>query len=1006
MAGEHGGDTVNEIFGIPMTGVMITLLIVLSLCLLSVAWVALRRPVIFKMGVRNIPRRRAQSTLIIVGLMLSTLIIGAALGTGDTVDYSMKSEVFNTYGQIDELVISSHDVEADATMAGGTTIDASALGIVDRAVSGDSNVSAVMPVLEVRMPALHDAASLAEPDVTLVGLDPTRVEQFDGIKSTSGGTIDLASLEPGEAILSAKMADGLEAGVGDTITVFYNNESFAVSVAGVGENSFLTGVRRNASTDLETTGLAMPVEHLQALTGQVGQYSAIAISNSGNVREGVKLTEQVGAQLMPQLEGTGLGVVNVKQAGLDEADEFATVFTALFMVLGLFSIAAGVLLIVLIFTMLAAERRPEMGMARAIGTHRSQLVQQFIAEGAGYAIVAGLIGAAIGVAATYGIAVGLQAIFGDYVTVEAHVTARSLVVAYCLGVVITFLTVVGSSWKVSRVNIVAAVRDIPDVVETRRKKSGIIWGGLLLVAGALLTLTGLSGEQSFFFYTGMSLLPFGVALIGRYFGISSRLLFSLAGLYLVGLWLLPESVSQNLFGNLDGGMEMFFLSGIFIVIGATMVIVNNTDLLLAGISLLGGVFKSKLPAIRTAVAYPGAARGRTGMTIAMFSLIIFSLVMMATMNQNFLALFTGDDAAAGWDVRADSFSANPVTDFGSALQAQGVDTSDFNVIGVTTNPSELFSQARSAGASDWKTWPVIGMDETFTRESTIYFERRAHGYESDEAVIQALLTQENVAVVDSFVFPSEGNITAGDSLQLEIAKGNGQAFDPIEVEVVDPKSGLVTTLTIIGVIDGKIGSLFGIYTSQATIDAAYSETTLTSYFVALGNSDRAGEVAKSIESALLTNGVQATSIQDEIKEAQRQSTGFLYIIQGFMGLGLLVGIAAVGVISFRSVVERRQQIGVLRSLGFQREMVSQSFMIETAFVVGMGILSGTVLGLLISRNLLMSDEMSSSEFTSFLIPWEIITVVVVGTMLVALLMTWIPARQATRVAPAEALRYE
>ena len=82
-------------------------------------------------------------------------------------------------------------------------------------------------------------------------------------------------------------------------------------------------------------------------------------------------------------------------------------------------------------------------------------------------------------------------------------------------------------------------------------------------------------------------------------------------------------------------MEMFFLSGIFMVVGATILIVQNTDVLLAGVSQLGGLFKSKLPAVRTAVAYPGAARGRTGMTIAMFSLIVFSLVMMATMNKNY-----------------------------------------------------------------------------------------------------------------------------------------------------------------------------------------------------------------------------------------------------------------------------------------------------------------------------------------------------------------------------------
>src|SRR6266508_4540939 len=101
----------NELFGISMSSIMIVLIVLLSLCLLSVAWVAWRRPVIFKLGVRNIPRRRAQTTLIVVGLMLSTLIMAAALGTGDTVDYSSTVEVYDNLGRVDELVIYSTDVD-------------------------------------------------------------------------------------------------------------------------------------------------------------------------------------------------------------------------------------------------------------------------------------------------------------------------------------------------------------------------------------------------------------------------------------------------------------------------------------------------------------------------------------------------------------------------------------------------------------------------------------------------------------------------------------------------------------------------------------------------------------------------------------------------------------------------------------------------------------------------------------------------------------------------------
>ncbi len=993
----------NEIFGLPMTGIMYTLLVVLSLCLLLVAWVGLRRPVVFKMGMRNIPRRRAQSTLVVIGLMLSTLIIGAALGTGDTVDYSMRSEVYNIYGQIDELIVASPDVEADIAMAAGSTIDAGALAIIDQAIAGNNDVEAVMPLLETRLPVLHEASGLADPDVLVMGLDPHRIGEFGGIQSTSGVVLDLASIGAGELVVSAKLADALDLRAGDTLTLYYRNEPFTFSVAGIGENSFLTGVRREG---LETIGLAMSLEQLQQMTGQQGHYSAIAISNAGGVRDGVKLSTNVTDTLKPSLEGTGLGVLKIKQAGLDETEAFANMFTGLFMVLGLFSIAAGLLLIVLIFSMLAAERRSEMGMARAVGTQRSQLIQQFISEGAGYAVLAGLVGAGLGVVATWGIAQGLQAIFGDFVNVEPHVTPRSMIVAYCLGVVITFVTVIGASWKVSRINIVAAVRDIPDVEETRRKKSGIIWAGLLLAGGTLLTVAGLNAEQAFPFFLGMSLIPFGVAMIGRFFGVPSRLLFSLAGLYLLVLWLLPESTTERLFGHLSGDMEMFFLSGIFMVVGATILIINNTGMLLAGVSSLGGLFRSKLPAVRTAVAYPGATRGRTGMMIAMFSLIIFSIIVMATMTENMVALFGGEESAAGWDVRADLRTTNPVDDFMSTLQEQGVDTAGITALSTTTYPGEFYSQVRKSNTSEWKAWPIVGMDDAFIQESTLFFERRAIGYDTDEAIIQALLTEPGVAVVDPFVIPSSGNLDSGEELSLAELGGSSNRFEPLELDLVDPATGKVSTVKVIGVLDGKLGSLWGVYTAQDTIDAAYSRVTSTSYFIALDDPDTAADVARAIETGMLRNGVQAVSIRDQIKEEQRQSAGFLYIIQGFMGLGLLVGVAAVGVISFRSVVERRQQIGVLRSLGFQRETVSQSFMIETAFVVGIGVISGTVLGLLLARNLLTGSEFNSTELEAFLIPWQVIGLVVAGTMATALLMTWIPARQATRVMPAEALRYE
>src|SRR5690349_23819249 len=121
----------NSLFGIPMSALAIALVAMLGVCLLFVLWVGWRRPVIFKLGLRNIPRRKAQTILIVVGLMLSTLIISAALGTGDTMDHSLGSEVYRLLGSTDELVVASQDVDADALAGFDQTFPASELSRIE-----------------------------------------------------------------------------------------------------------------------------------------------------------------------------------------------------------------------------------------------------------------------------------------------------------------------------------------------------------------------------------------------------------------------------------------------------------------------------------------------------------------------------------------------------------------------------------------------------------------------------------------------------------------------------------------------------------------------------------------------------------------------------------------------------------------------------------------------------------------------------------------------------------
>jgi putative ABC transport system permease protein len=535
----------------------------------------------------------------------------------------------------------------------------------------------------------------------------------------------------------------------------------------------------------------------------------------------------------------------------------------------------------------------------------------------------------------------------------------------------------------------------------------------MVVVGALLILGAQPGDSLFIFTAGMTLIPFGLAAIVTYFGWHPRGVLTAVGLYTLLFWLLPEDIFSSIFGEYNGNIEMFFLSGICIVAASTLVIIQNFDWLVSGVEHLGRRGAGWLPAIRIATSYPTTNKGRTGMTIAMFSLIVFSLVVVASINENFAAAFLNEDATAGWDVSVETTTTNPVPDLEGSLQEAGYDTSQIAAIGGITVPAESASTVvRNASdevqdADAWKSSFIDVFSPSYLQHSTLKFSARATGYQSDAAIVEALRTEPDVMVLDSFSLASEQEF-GGDPNQftLDDIEASGTFAAPlVEVRLPD---GTIRELQVIGVISSNISTLFGLYVGPETGDALFAGTgePERTWFIRLADGVDTTTAATEIERALLPSGVQANDIRAEMEDAQQQQRSFLYIMQAFMGLGLIVGIAAVGVIAFRAVVERRQEIGMLRAIGFPRSVISRAFVIESAVIVIIGVLAGGITGLILSWTLMTGEEFSGGAEIDFLVPWDLILITLAATIVAALLMAWIPARQAARVLPAEALRYE
>ena len=299
---------------------------------------------------------------------------------------------------------------------------------------------------------------------------------------------------------------------------------------------------------------------------------------------------------------------------------------------------------------------------------------------------------------------------------------------------------------------------------------------------------------------------------------------------------------------------------------------------------------------------------------------------------------------------------------------------------------------------------MIAADSGFLGLPEAHLDSRANGFESDRAAFDAVLSQPNLALLDWNTTSDNGNGTYDWKPDL---KADDDRFEPFQVQFRNPTTGETGTVTVIGVLATKLNLdvVGGVYVNEDTYTPVFGAPDYRRTFVRLAPGSDAVVTAKGIESALSTNGVQADSIDKLIDDSAAMDRAFTRVFQAFMALGLFVGVAALGVIAFRSVVERRQQIGMLRAIGYQRNSVALTFMLESTFVALMGILSGVVGGVVVSRNLFTVGQFSG-EGVDFAMPWTEVAVFVIAAFVVSLFMTWWPSRSAAGVPVAEALRYE
>ncbi|WP_406010243.1 ABC transporter permease [Streptomyces sp. NBC_00637] len=316
------------------------------------------------------------------------------------------------------------------------------------------------------------------------------------VKLTSGH----APQGAGEAMLDADTADKKHVKIGDTLTVMAQPGSFKVRIVGIATFTTTNPGAALVYLDPATAGTR--------LLGSADKATSISVDAAQGVSDAA-LERRVTAAL-----GTGpaYDVKTADEQAKSSAEALGGFLDVIkYVMLGFAGIAVlvGVFLIVNTFSMLIAQRTRELGLLRALGADRRQVRRSVLTE----AVLLGLVGSTLGLAAGIGLAAGLiklMSAFGmNLKATEMVVGWATPVSAYVVGVGVTFVAAYLPARRAATVSPMAALADADIAGIGRPLKVRAVVGAIVGALGVAALAGCVSSSKT---ASAASLLGLGVVL--------------------------------------------------------------------------------------------------------------------------------------------------------------------------------------------------------------------------------------------------------------------------------------------------------------------------------------------------------------------------------------------------------------------------------------------------------------------------------------------------------------
>src|SRR3989449_6934023 len=866
-----------------------TLLIVVGVvCLVILTWAG-RKRFPLRIGAGNFFRRKTQVAIVVAGLLIGTAIISSSFIIQTTFDYTVRSAVFRALDAVDEIVfVASPDgSRVPFSEQVWTNLQAN--------LTNMPNVIGLAPRFQLGGAVVDPSTRLFDPTTTLIGFDPAH--DLGRFFRADGSAWDGSGLGASEAVINGKLATGIEAKAGDTLILNIGGPRGFVRF-NVTVREIVQDVGRGAWNDGEN--LFLPLSSFQAALGENGQINTITVANVGGATQGYLRSDDVVREMAPLLPSIPtFTIAKAKADSIDGASRNIDQLSQVFVLLGFFTVIAGILLIINIFVMLAEERKGEMGVARALGMRRTNLFQSFVSEGLLYALLASLVGTFVGLLVAAVILWGFSQVFGAGAFGGTGFilswTDSDLINGFAIGFLITMATIAIASWRVSKLNIVRAIRDIPEPVQRRSTRRQVALGAAIAILGGLGLAFALARQSLLLQDLGPTGLAFGLAVLTMRV-VPPRAVFTAAGLFIVG-WVLSP---WKFFGLANADITLFIAAGLLLVFGGLLVVLFNSDSILALATRLVRR-RTWRPVVRTAIAYPMNKKFRTGATLASIALVMFTIATMSGIQAEVSSSIATTSVRESGGFSLIGASGVPIANASAAFAAYGAHTSWKNI----TNETLSLSQARlqvspnASFAGRLYNTSFIGVPSGSNPRFELQSVDRRE-YPSDADAWAAIQQNPGLAIVDGTVVPNNFgpnfgtfSVAVGESLYY----GNRTAPQSVKV---------------IGILYEQF--VQGLWVSADFVKNEFGIEAASLFYFQVQSGVDVTQAGHDLERYFISYQLITLNIQEFINQILETTMGVFNLLQAYLALGLIVGISGLGVITMRNVVERRQETGALRAL--------------------------------------------------------------------------------------------